>query len=164
MASVIHILSARLRRHSAVNQSFSCIPTGAEGNDCAFHEWYFLPQKFALNKSLGLLLEWFMLGKDSRPFLLAKLPMKLSQFIVAAAGMAARGFCVSRPDTRWDTVFISKRTWPAGTKKTLAASSAQIDETSRSFGMATMGEALVSQLQCLLLVFPKMAKGHIAHC
>lgn len=55
MASVIHILSARLRRYSAVNRSVSCFPTGAEGKDCVSHEFHFLPQKHALNKSLGLL-------------------------------------------------------------------------------------------------------------
>lgn len=57
MASVIHILSARLRRYSAVNQSVGCIEMGAEGNDCVFHEIDFMPQKFALNESLRLLWE-----------------------------------------------------------------------------------------------------------
>lgn len=69
MASVIHILSARLRRYSAVNQSVGCIEMGAEGNDCVFHELDFLPQKSARNESLRLLWEWFMVfGEDSNTF------------------------------------------------------------------------------------------------
>lgn len=57
MAGVIHILSACLRRHWAVSSFVCCTPTGvvgAEGNDYVFHELYFLPQKFALNKFFGV--------------------------------------------------------------------------------------------------------------